>query len=35
MLRQGMTKVRDGKLTEHWDVISGPPEKVVNPNSRF
>jgi len=28
-------KVRDGKLTEHWDVISGPPEKVVNPNSRF
>jgi predicted SnoaL-like aldol condensation-catalyzing enzyme len=28
-------RVRDGKLVEHWDVISGPPEKVVNPNSRF
>lgn len=28
-------RVRDGKLAEHWDVISGPPEKVVNPNSRF
>jgi len=28
-------RVRDGKLAEHWDVISGPPDKVVNPNSRF
>ena len=28
-------RVRDGKLVEHWDVISGPPDKVVNPNSRF
>lgn len=28
-------RVRDGKLAEHWDVISGPPEKVINPNSRF
>jgi len=28
-------RVRGGKLAEHWDVISGPPEKVVNPNSRF
>jgi predicted SnoaL-like aldol condensation-catalyzing enzyme len=28
-------KVRGGKLVEHWDVISGPPEKVVRPNSPF
>jgi predicted SnoaL-like aldol condensation-catalyzing enzyme len=28
-------RVRRGKLAEHWDVISGPPDKVVNPNSRF
>lgn len=28
-------RVRDGKLAEHWDVISGPPDKIVNPNSRF
>jgi predicted SnoaL-like aldol condensation-catalyzing enzyme len=28
-------RVRHGKLAEHWDVISGPPDKVVNPNSRF
>jgi predicted SnoaL-like aldol condensation-catalyzing enzyme len=28
-------RVRDGKLAEHWDVISGPPDSVVNPNSRF
>jgi predicted SnoaL-like aldol condensation-catalyzing enzyme len=28
-------RVRGGKLVEHWDVISGPPDKVVNPNSRF
>ena len=28
-------RVRNGKLVEHWDVISGPPEKAVNPNSRF
>jgi len=28
-------RVRGGKLAEHWDVISGPPDKVVNPNSRF
>jgi predicted SnoaL-like aldol condensation-catalyzing enzyme len=28
-------RVRDGKLTEHWDVISGPPDRVINPNSRF
>jgi predicted SnoaL-like aldol condensation-catalyzing enzyme len=24
-----------GKLAEHWDVISGPLEKIINPNSRF
>lgn len=28
-------RVRGGKVAEHWDVISGPPDKVVNPNSRF
>jgi predicted SnoaL-like aldol condensation-catalyzing enzyme len=28
-------RVRDGKLVEHWDVISPPPDKVLNPNSRF
>lgn len=28
-------RVRDGKLVEHWDVMSGPPDQVVNPNSRF
>ncbi|MDB5417769.1 MAG: hypothetical protein JWP50_1188 [Phenylobacterium sp.] len=28
-------RVKDGKLAEHWDVISGPPDKVTNPNSRF
>lgn len=28
-------RVNDGKLAEHWDVISGPPDKVINPNSRF
>jgi predicted SnoaL-like aldol condensation-catalyzing enzyme len=28
-------RVRDGKIREHWDVISGPPDKVLNPNSRF
>jgi predicted SnoaL-like aldol condensation-catalyzing enzyme len=28
-------RVRDDKLVEHWDVISPPPDKVVNSNSRF
>lgn len=28
-------RVHDHKLVEHWDVISGPPDKVVNPNARF
>ena len=28
-------RLRDGKLAEHWDVVSGPPDKVLNPNSRF
>ena len=28
-------RVRNGKLVEHWDVISPPPDKVTNPNSRF
>jgi predicted SnoaL-like aldol condensation-catalyzing enzyme len=28
-------RVRAGKLAEHWDVISGPPDKVTNANSRF
>lgn len=28
-------RVRDGKVAEHWDVISPPPDKVVNTNSRF
>jgi predicted SnoaL-like aldol condensation-catalyzing enzyme len=28
-------RVQDGKIAEHWDVISGPPDKVSNPNSRF
>jgi predicted SnoaL-like aldol condensation-catalyzing enzyme len=28
-------RVQDGKIVEHWDVISGPPEKIINPNSRF
>jgi predicted SnoaL-like aldol condensation-catalyzing enzyme len=28
-------RVHDGKLAEHWDVISGPPDRIVNPNSRF
>jgi predicted SnoaL-like aldol condensation-catalyzing enzyme len=28
-------RVRGGKIREHWDVISGPPDKVVNPTSRF
>jgi predicted SnoaL-like aldol condensation-catalyzing enzyme len=28
-------RLQDGKLAEHWDVISGPPDKVTNPNSRF
>jgi predicted SnoaL-like aldol condensation-catalyzing enzyme len=28
-------RVKNGKLVEHWDVISPPPDKVTNPNSRF
>ena len=33
--RAEIFRVRGGKPAEHWDVISGPPDKVVNPNSRF
>jgi predicted SnoaL-like aldol condensation-catalyzing enzyme len=28
-------RVQNGKIAEHWDVISPPPEKVTNPASRF
>jgi predicted SnoaL-like aldol condensation-catalyzing enzyme len=28
-------RVKDGRIAEHWDVTSPPPDKVINPNSRF
>jgi predicted SnoaL-like aldol condensation-catalyzing enzyme len=28
-------RVQNGKIAEHWDVTSPPPEKVINPASRF
>jgi predicted SnoaL-like aldol condensation-catalyzing enzyme len=28
-------RVQDGKIAEHWDVISPPPDEVTNPASRF
>jgi predicted SnoaL-like aldol condensation-catalyzing enzyme len=28
-------RVRNGKLTEHWDIIQHAPEHPVNPNSVF
>jgi len=28
-------RLKNCRLVEHWDVIAGPPDKVVNPNSRF
>lgn len=28
-------RVRDGKITEHWDIIQHAPERPVNPNSIF
>jgi predicted SnoaL-like aldol condensation-catalyzing enzyme len=28
-------RVQNGKIQEHWDVTSPPPEKISNPNSRF
>lgn len=28
-------RLKNCRLVEHWDVIARPPDKVVNPNSRF
>jgi predicted SnoaL-like aldol condensation-catalyzing enzyme len=28
-------RVRDCKITEHWDVVAPPPKNQRNPNSRF
>jgi len=28
-------RVRDCKITEHWDVVAPPPKEQRNPNSRF
>lgn len=28
-------RLRDGKIVEHWDVVSPPVKQPVNPNSRF
>jgi predicted SnoaL-like aldol condensation-catalyzing enzyme len=28
-------RVQDCRIVEHWDVVAGPVESAVNPNSRF
>lgn len=28
-------RIKDGRIVEHWDVISGPPREQRNPNPRF
>lgn len=28
-------RLKDCRIVEHWDVVAGPPERQLNPNSRF
>jgi predicted SnoaL-like aldol condensation-catalyzing enzyme len=28
-------RIKDGRIVEHWDIVSGPPREQRNPHSRF
>lgn len=28
-------RLKDGRIVEHWDIVSAPPDDQRNPNSRF